>query len=150
MNRRQLRMVPESPLVPAHSACVVTTDSACEVSTITNDSASSTSRRAITINNKTVRDPEFNNRRLVFTRDCHHLPSAPKKMSECQLHKWCFKGTKINAGRKKKQICYCKTCNVNLCLSCYSIFHTVRDLDRIRDRITASNDERYSDLSLFV
>ena len=37
MTRRQLRMTSASPAVPAESACVVTTDSACEVSTITND-----------------------------------------------------------------------------------------------------------------
>ena len=140
---------PAAPAVPAHSACVVTTNSACEVSTITNDSASSTSRRAITINNKTVRDPEFKSRRLVFTREYHHLPSSPKKFPSVSYTSGSSKEQRLTLG-VKKQICYCKTCNVNLCLTCYKIFHTVYDLDRIRDRITASNDERYNDLSLFV
>ena len=46
-----------------------------------------------------------------------HLPQHPQiKKPRCALHSW--GGVEMRAS-----ISYCDTCNVNLCIDCYKMFH---------------------------
>jgi hypothetical protein len=39
------------------------------------------------------------------------------------------------ASKPKRHVVLCKSCNVNLCLRCYQLFHVAQDLVRIKARI---------------
>ena len=46
-----------------------------------------------------------------------HLPQRPKiRKPRCELHRW--GGVDMRASMR-----YCATCNVNLCIDCYKMFH---------------------------
>ncbi len=58
--------------------------------------------------------------RLMKSLD--HLPENPsKKKSRCSLHRWLGYET-------QKGVMYCPSCNVNLCIDCYKIFHNDDDI----------------------
>jgi hypothetical protein len=59
-----------------------------------------------------------------------HLPSRKRgKRPQCALHNW------IDA-RKNTDILYCQSCNINLCIDCYEIFHTVPNLVGTKRQLT--------------
>ena len=39
--------------------------------------------------------------------------------------------------RTKKQVVYCESCKVNLCIECYKVFHTVENLVDIKVDLNA-------------
>ena len=98
------------------------TTSPCTIATAT--------KRATRISDELVNNRGFNLRRLTISAQDNHLPELVRSHSECQLHKWCFKNHKT-ARRVKKRLMLCPTCNVILCLECYSTFHKVHNLNTI-------------------
>ena len=66
--------------------------------------------------------------RLDTTLD--HLPvKTAGTNSRCALHKW------VNI-ETQKQVMFCPTCNVNLCLSCYRLFHTKPNLLQMKESLS--------------
>ena len=60
-----------------------------------------------------------------------HLPSKKRgSKSQCALHRWT--GNRMEAG-----IMHCRSCNINLCLDCYEIFHTHSNLIATKEQLTA-------------
>jgi len=104
------------------------------IASSTLSSSTSTSITCKTLNKNSIANGSFD-KRLVLSDEYTHLPApAMSKHSECQLHKWADK-------RTRKQIAYCADCNVCLCIKCYKIFHTVLDLQRVKNDI--ENDRDY-------
>ena len=56
--------------------------------------------------------------RLDDTKD--HLPDKAKQSARCSLHRYVGVET-------EKQVMYCATCNINLCVNCYRFFHKIPD-----------------------
>ena len=77
--------------------------------------------------------------RLLINAEFNHLPEPiPTKEGECQLHKWVLHDVPNAArshSRVKGQLSYCRTCNRILCVRCYKLFHTVYDLNTIKNNI---------------
>ena len=106
-----------------------------------------------------TRAPKFTNntlsrhgalsRRLDETQS--HMPVMPpgKKSGHiCQLHRWANnfnneKGedSKMPSG-SRLNVCHCKTCEVNLCLHCYEIFHRKADLEGEIGTILGNRNDR--------
>ena len=60
-----------------------------------------------------------------------HWPSTPiVDDARCQLHAWATGGNKY-----RMRICYCSTCNVNLCVDCYRLFHTQANLKGMKESL---------------
>ena len=62
-------------------------------------------------------------RRLDVTLD--HLPDPSKSNSRCSLHR--FVGIET-----ERQVAYCATCKVNLCIKCYRFFHRIADVKSLK------------------
>jgi hypothetical protein len=59
-----------------------------------------------------------------------HLPSRKRgNRPQCALHSW----TGI---RKERDILYCRSCNIHLCVDCYEIFHTRSNLVATKEQLT--------------
>ena len=57
-----------------------------------------------------------------------HFPNpVTKPKSRCSLHKWLGIET-------TRQLSYCQTCNVNLCVDCNKIFHTDKELLKNKEK----------------
>ena len=78
--------------------------------------------------------------RLRLDKTLDHMQDIGKENARCLLHRWV--GFEL-----EKNVYYCPTCNVNLCILCNRAWHTVPDLlshkgalakqyDRIRDKNT--------------
>ena len=52
---------------------------------------------------------------------------------KCQLHNWFQR-------LSRDKIMYCKECNVNLCIDCYSLFHTEPNLVKMKTNLCAKYD----------
>ena len=73
------------------------------------------------INNETLlsTNPSLN---IRLNRTLDHLPKKPKlKKCRCRLHMWF--GIKT-----QKDTLFCPTCNVNLCIKCYKMFHNCQNI----------------------
>ena len=58
-----------------------------------------------------------------------HLPSRKRGIRpQCALHSW-------TGSRNQSDILYCRTCNINLCVDCYKIFHTRSDLVGTKEQL---------------
>ena len=74
--------------------------------------------------------------RLICSNEHTHLPIMVKNAnSECQLHRWALNKVSRNASRTKKHIAYCSDCKVKLCMICYKAFHTVQDLNTVKNEL---------------
>ena len=64
-----------------------------------------------------------------FDTSLSHLPLRKKgDRPKCALHRWA--GT-----RKQGEILYCESCNVHLCIDCYTTFHTHFDLVAVKTQL---------------
>ena len=107
--------------------------------------------RSTRLNDARVNNKKFNMNRLTVTPHYNHLPEPCPKQTEFQLHKWCLKEhADTKTGRVKKQLCYCCTCNITLCMKCYSIFHKVHDLSTIKFNLINSSCAEYDNLNNFT
>ena len=78
--------------------------------------------------------------------DYCHLPVPPtgdvKDNNVCQLHRQANrainKSNDIPAGARN-DVLFCEACNVNLCLRCFKLYHTERDLGKFYKDILANN-----------
>jgi hypothetical protein len=78
--------------------------------------------------------------------DYCHLPVPPtgdvKDNNVCQLHcqanRAINKSNDIPAGARN-DVLFCEACNVNLCLRCFKLYHTERDLGKFYKDILANN-----------
>ena len=107
--------------------------------------------RCSKLTDTTVQNSQFNKLRLTLTKEFHHIAEpVSSKNSECQLHKWCLKGhVPDHVARVKAKLCYCPTCNVIFCLSCYSPFHKMSDLHTIKSNVIRSGNDQYDNLGFF-
>ena len=55
-----------------------------------------------------------------------HLPSVSKPRAYCALHNW------VDQTKTQQHVMYCPTCNVNLCIKCYRLFHLILNPDSLR------------------
>ena len=73
------------------------------------------------------------NARLHFPQECVLIGTNDKgkevrKQPACALHGWLGK-------QSRNKIMHCSSCNVNLCIDCYNIFHTEADLVAKKDEL---------------
>ena len=69
---------------------------------------------------------------------CHMLvPTTGSGLMYCQLHKWAAKekGSDRYPAGGQSQLMHCEACRVNLCVTCWKMYHTCRDLDKKIDTI---------------
>ena len=68
-------------------------------------------------------------------RSFDHIPiearcnTADKPKLKCAMHRWL-------GDRKEGKLSYCRTCNVNLCIDCYDLFHMIDGTDEIREEFS--------------
>ena len=85
------------------------------------DSLISKGSKCCIIDDKTI-DPISGTLRRRFNTAVQHFPEKPSgKRPRCQLHRWARnrEGQEVFA-----TVSTCSVCRVNLCLSCYKLFHT--------------------------
>ena len=115
------------------------------VSPITLDSAlHSTSakkaRKQIMRNSQITDDslhPEFGRLRLRLNKHLDHLPAeiSSSTSARCQFQRWLGHET-------CKSVSFCATCNVNLCVRCYKIFHQEEHLVAQKDALKIKMDPK--------
>ena len=64
--------------------------------------------------------------RLDPTHD--HLPRHSTKRATCALHRWVGSET-------RSEVSLCVTCQLNLCIGCYAIFHKIPDLHSMKESV---------------
>lgn len=68
-------------------------------------------------------------------RSFDHIPiearcnTGDKPKLKCAMHRWL-------GDRKEGKLGYCRTCNVNLCIDCYDLFHMIDGTDEIREEFS--------------
>ena len=67
--------------------------------------------------------------RTRLNKSLDHISNIGKPSARCALHRWLGYET-------EKDVHYCTSCNVNLCVPCNRIFHTDPDIIRMRDTLT--------------
>ena len=116
------------------------------VSPITLDSAlhsTSTAKKArkqIMRNSQITDDslhPEFGRLRLRLNKHLDHLPAETNSSTSarCGFHRWLGHET-------CKSVSFCATCNVNLCVRCYKIFHQEEHLVEQKDALKIKLDPK--------
>ena len=70
------------------------------------------------------------NREMRLNLCLGHLPEKVDKRAWCSLHRW------AGSIKKGKDVIRCQVCKVNLCIPCYSLFHTEPDLNEIKNAIS--------------
>mmetsp|Transcript_18803 Transcript_18803/g.21387 ORF Transcript_18803/g.21387 Transcript_18803/m.21387 type:complete len:291 (+) Transcript_18803:145-1017(+) len=83
-------------------------------------------RKATPITTSSLQPSGIHKIRLDSSLD--HFPEPSKKHARCNLHRWA--GVETTAG-----IMSCATCNTNLCLQCFKMFHTDRHLAEKREQL---------------
>ena len=77
-------------------------------------------------------DPYVGKLRCRLDTNLNHLPIKCMKDANCQLHYW------LHKSKFRQQLMTCPTCNVNLCIYCYKIFHDVPNLKYLEDKLKPS------------
>ena len=82
-------------------------------------------------------DPEFGRLRLRLNKHLDHLPAETSSgtSARCQFHRWLGHET-------CKSVSFCATCNVNLCVRCYKIFHQEEHLVEQKDALKIKLDPK--------
>lgn len=58
-----------------------------------------------------------------YNLDLNHFPHEAKERAYCGLHKW------VDDTVTQRNVL---TCNVNLCVKCYGIFHKIRNVNELK------------------
>ena len=126
-----------APMSPGYSSCI-STMIGCVSFASPLPPTKVAFKQASKITDDIIKNKDYNIKRLTITAQYNHLPELVTNQSEFQLHKWCYKDHKDpKLGRvKRRRLCFCQTCNVVLCLPCYSIFHKIHDLNTIKKNLT--------------
>ena len=82
-------------------------------------------RRASTVNDTSLQHTT-NLSKIRLDSSLRHYPQIGRKNARCALHRWLGYET-------EKDVYFCPTCNVNLCVPCNKIFHTTPDIMAIRN-----------------
>ena len=98
------------------------------------DDTFNTSKRGMRVTDATL--AETGKLRICLNRCLDHLPEAAESKARCALHWWACK-KKIEA-----QILVCLSCNVNLCVQCFALFHRTPDLVSMKQRIKNSSNKK--------
>jgi hypothetical protein len=107
------------------------------------DSPSSVSRITTASSHWRRRSPKFTDNslhedgclKIRLQRQLGHFPSRPcSKNSRCLLYGWA-------GSRKEGELMFCETCNVHLCIDCFSIFHTRANLVDIKKELAKEYKE---------
>ena len=89
------------------------------------DSVAAVSKRRCTAITDTSLDPQNGSLKCRLSRfGFDHMQDKPtnrKDKTRCQLHRWL-------GYEYCKHVSFCRACNVNLCISCYRLFHNERDI----------------------
>jgi len=64
-----------------------------------------------------------------------HWPLKPDKRQYCALHRYCIK---LDV---RKDVVACSYCNINLCLDCFKLFHTLENLAERKAEIAKKMEE---------
>ena len=103
-------------------------DTATSVSSISTISTSTTQMnkksRACVINDKSLHHSSSLSKTRL-NRSLDHIADIGRPSARCALHRWLGFET-------EKNVHYCSSCNVNLCVPCNRVFHTVPDILDIR------------------
>ena len=95
-------------------------------------SSSSNNSKCIRINDSTLH-PVSGKLNCRLNTSVQHFPEEPKtKRPRCALHRWA-RGRE--EGEVMKQVLTCSVCRVNLCISCFNIFHKEANLLDRKDAI---------------
>ena len=129
---------------PESNVSDITTDSATTTSTCrerkSDDSSmsSSNSKFRYHITDNSLRPNGKYTKRLFnprahFPKECVLIGADDKgkrvrKQPSCGLHGWLGK-------QSRNKVLHCSTCNVNLCVDCYEMFHTEADLVAKKDEL---------------
>ena len=69
----------------------------------------------------------------------YHAPDPPEvKIPSCALHRWAVGRETGSKSQTRLNIVCCSICKVNLCISCFNTFHTVKDIISKREEIAES------------
>ena len=83
--------------------------------------------RACTVSdNSLLHSSSLSRTRLNTSLD--HTGNIGKTPARCALHRWLGYET-------EKDVHYCSSCNVNLCVSCNQLFHTAPNIMSMRDSL---------------
>ena len=103
-----------------------------DVRSMRSTASNTSSKRAPTINDKTL-DPDQGELRIRLSTKYFHCPVRPKaKDPSCQLHRWASNNP---AHKTRGGIICCDCCNVNLCLDCFDLYHSINDVERLRSEV---------------
>jgi hypothetical protein len=94
----------------------------------------------VTDRNLDPRTGELRNR-LGFGPGQHGPVVPSQKYPACALHNWAYYGNKD--GVVRKQILFCDTCKVSLCVPCWKRFHEIQEVADLKASMGASSNLEY-------
>jgi len=97
-------------------------------------SFSSSESRCIPVNSKSL-NPTSGSLNIRLNTTMQHLPQLAKKRARCALHRW---ARNRGGGEIMAHVVTCSVCPVNLCITCYNIFHKEANLEDLKDVIASS------------
>ena len=97
-------------------------------------SFSSADSRCFPITSKSLH-PSSGSLNIRLNTTMQHLPHLAKKRSRCGLHRW----ARNREGKEvMSNVMTCSVCTVNLCITCFNIFHKEANLEEVKDAIARS------------
>ena len=106
--------------------CIVASKRSCD-DTTNSPTPSFKKMRSTRLTNKTLcpRTGSLCNRLSIYRGA--HMPKRPQNnQMRCALHMW------GNKTRVRSTILHCETCNVHLCVDCFTTFHTIEETQQLQ------------------
>jgi hypothetical protein len=109
------------------SNCVRSTRSYCSSST-----SIKSNQKGVYVTDDSL-NPTHGSLKIRLSGLYHHLPARPQaKDPTCSLHRW---ASEDNSYKRRGNIMKCECCNVNLCIECFNLFHTVEDVKSLKSEV---------------
>ena len=113
----------------------MTTRAKRRINTDSCSASSTSSSKCIPVTNANLH-PTAGKLNLRLNTSVQHLPEFPKaKKAKCQLHRW---ARERDGAEVTSSVVTCSVCRVNLCITCYNIFHKEANIEGKKAAIAAS------------
>jgi hypothetical protein len=104
----------------------------CTIASTTISTGESSTKKAECVKDKSL-DPVSGSLRARLNSDYHYIQPSDAKYPVCALCRWAH-GDHSQRVRGRIVGC-CDKCEVNLCLGCFKMFHTISNVNKLKSEV---------------